>query len=135
MTDGGRAPSVLWGSVSPSVHWDTVYGLLPGSYVMTNVTEVCRCGWKPCLLGLPRWGLCVSCSHPGLNAHCRALCLEGVLSVCMKRIGGKKQVQSRGLGWRNGASGGFSDLTTQYLWNGHQWGQGGALAIRSRAVT
>ena len=60
MTDGGRAPSVLWGSVSPSVHWDTVYGLLPGSYVMTNVTEVCRCGWKPCLLGLPRWGLCVS---------------------------------------------------------------------------
>lgn len=40
-----------------------------------------------------------------------------------------------GLGWRNGASAGFSDLITQHLWNGHQRGQGGALAIRSRAVT
>lgn len=34
----------------------------------------------------------MSCSHPGLSAHWRALCLEGVLSVCMKRIEGKKQV-------------------------------------------
>lgn len=41
---------------------------------------------------LLRWGLCVSCSHPGLSAHWKALCLEGVLSVCMKCIEGKKQV-------------------------------------------
>ena len=60
MTDSGQAPSVLWASVSPSVHWDIVYGLLPGSYVMTNVTAVWLCGWKPCLLDLPRWCLCVS---------------------------------------------------------------------------
>ena len=31
--------------------------------------------------------------------------------------------------------GGFSDSMTEYLWNGHQRGQGGALAIRRQAVT
>lgn len=60
MTDSGRAPSVLWASVSPSVRWDIVYGLPHGSYVMANVTAACLCGWKPCLLYLPKWGLCVS---------------------------------------------------------------------------
>ena len=37
MTDSGRAPSVLWASVSPPVRWDIVYGL-PHGYCDSSVS-------------------------------------------------------------------------------------------------